>query len=192
MQKDAPDDRDLVYTFGTEEGLPLAVNDILKELVPIAPAERGFEAVTTLAMLLKLRYACEPSILFMSYVYNYESIRSMLKSLVQLGIVHDNDWPFREDRKGVLPGEDVLKKAVNLNVVYMRVSPNVQQLKLCLHAGKPFLFLIEQELVLGVGYDDAKQEFLVCRSTSDDDDDNTFFMSYDHPSYQDSDFWFLD
>ena len=158
MQKDAPDNRDLVYTFGADgEDVPLVVNDILKELVPIAPAEPGFEATTTLAMLLKWRYACDPSILFMNYLFNFESVRDMLKSLVKIGIVYENDWPFREDRKGVLPGEDVLQKILHLNVVYMRVLPNVQQLKLCLHAGKPFLFLIEQELVLGVGYDDTKQ-----------------------------------
>jgi hypothetical protein len=184
MQKDELDERDLVYTFGTdEENLPRVFNDILQELVPIAPVEPGFEIWGTLALLVRWRYACEPSIRFMDNAYRKNSVRELLKSLAKCGVMNDNDWPFQEEAKEP-------DAVYNLNVVYMRVLPNVQQLKLCLHDGKPFLFLFEQELVLGVGYDDTTEEFTVCRSTSDDE--NTFSIPYDHPSYQESDFWFLD
>lgn len=189
MDNDAPDAMDRIHTFGTHEELPVIVNDMLKDMLPIAPAEPGLETLTTLAILLKWRYDFEPSILFMDYAYSTNSIRDMLKSLVNRGVVHDNDWPFL---RGVEPDEDVVQKLFHFNIVYTRVLPNVQQLKLCLKAGKPFLFVLDQELVLGVGYDDAKQEFLVCCAQSDDDKDNTFFMPYDHPSYQESDFWFLE
>ena len=190
--KDEPDAMDRIHTFGTDEEVPVIVNDMLKDMLPIAPAEPGLETLTTLAILLKWRYDVEPSMLFMDYAYSTNSIRDMLKSLVNQGIVHENDWPFLKELRGEEPGEDVAQKLVNLNVVYTRLFPNVQQLKLCQKAGKPFLFVIEQELVLGVGYDDAKEEFLVCCAQSDDDKDTTFYMPYDHPSYQDSDFWFLE
>jgi C1A family cysteine protease len=119
-------------------------------------------------------------------------IRDGIKSVGKLGDCPETEWPYVISKFKTKPSKNCYADALKYKaVLYQRVTQNLGQLKGCLAAGYPFVFGFtvyesfesaqtaktghaslpkssEQSIgghaVVGVGYDDAKQWFVVRNS----------------------------
>lgn len=119
-------------------------------------------------------------------------IRDGMKSVANLGVCPESMWPYNINQFTARPGPTCYMDALNHQVVqYMRVDQSLDQTRGCLAAGYPFVFgfavykgfeseetattgivsmprwwqsALGGHAVLAVGYDDAKQRFLVRNS----------------------------
>ena len=122
-------------------------------------------------------------------------IRDGIKSIAQLGVCHEADWPYVIARFKAKPTAACYKKAMSYQALtYRRLVQNAVQMKSCLASGYPFVFgftvyesfesqavaktgivpmpagtekALGGHAVLAVGYDDAIQRFTVMNSWSD-------------------------
>jgi C1A family cysteine protease len=122
-------------------------------------------------------------------------IRDGIKSIAQLGVCDEADWPYVIAKFKSKPSAALYKKALAHQALsYRRLVQNTAQMKSCLASGFPFVFgfsvyesfesaavaktgvvpmpgAAEKALgghaVLCVGYDDASQRFTVMNSWSD-------------------------
>jgi C1A family cysteine protease len=119
-------------------------------------------------------------------------IRDGIKSVNQQGDCPETEWPYVIARFKAKPPKNCYADALKYKVVsYQRVTQTLNQLKGCLASGYPFVFgftvyesfesrsvaktghaslpksgeaVIGGHAVVGVGYDDAKQQFIVRNS----------------------------
>jgi C1A family cysteine protease len=146
-------------------------------------------------------------------------IRDAFKGLNTLGVAPESAWPYEPNRFSIEPPETVTRANEKL-LYYKRVARGVQSIKLALAAGYPVVVGLtlydsfegdqatntglvpmpnkrkEQELgghaVLIVGYDDAKNYFVVRNSWGVSwGDHGYFYLPYEYikSSYMASDFW---
>jgi C1A family cysteine protease len=120
------------------------------------------------------------------------SIRDGIKSVASLGACPEAEWPYDIAQFRVKPSDPCYQDAqLNKAVLYQRVVQNLNQMKGCLYSGYPFVFGFtvyesfetpavaksgqaplpgptEQKFgghaVVGVGYDDSTQSFIVRNS----------------------------
>lgn len=153
---------------------------------------------------------------------NGAEIRDGFKTIAQQGVVPETEWPYDISKFAVKPPDASYKHALKHQALsYQRLNQNLTQLKGCLASGYPFVFGItvfesfESEAVaksgvvpmpdptessvgghaiLGVGYDDPAQVFIVQNSWSESWGQKGFFTipyAYvTHPQMA-SDFWTL-
>lgn len=119
-------------------------------------------------------------------------LRDGMRSIAQLGVCAEPDWPYDPPRFTTKPGASCYRSALKHQVIsYQRVAQNLAQMRGCLASGYPFVhgFTVYQsfatrevartgiaplpglgESVVGghavivVGYDDREQRFLVMNS----------------------------
>ncbi len=119
-------------------------------------------------------------------------IRDGIKSVAKLGDCPETEWPYTIARFKTKPSPECYADALRYRVVsYQRLTPVLSQLKGCLASGYPFVFgftvyesfespqvartghaslpgsserAIGGHAVVGVGYQDAKQWFIVRNS----------------------------
>jgi len=122
-------------------------------------------------------------------------IRDGIKSIAQLGVCDEVDWPYLITKFKTKPPAACYKKALaHQALTYRRLTQNSVQMKSCLASGYPFVFgftvyesfesqavaktgvvpmpasnekILGGHAVLAVGYDDASQRFTVMNSWSD-------------------------
>jgi C1A family cysteine protease len=124
---------------------------------------------------------------------NGAQIRDGVKSVAQLGVCNETQWPYDTTQFAVKPGDDCYQSALaNLVEQYISLdNTDINQLKSCLSEGNPFVFgftvyqsfegpIVAQtgvlpmpaaneasiggHAVLAVGYDDAQNAFIVRNS----------------------------
>jgi C1A family cysteine protease len=136
-------------------------------------------------------------------------IRDGIKSVNKLGVCPETLWPYDDGKKKFMkkPGDTCYKEAAKNQVVsYQRVTQTLMQLKGCLADGYPFVFGFSVydnmysdkvtktgiltlpgpkdkseggHAVMAVGYDDAKQWFIIRNSWGTDwADKGYFYMPY--------------
>lgn len=148
----------------------------------------------------------QPSRLFIYYnerdmegTVNQDSgamIRDGIKSIAQLGVCDEKDWPYVITKFTAKPGATCYKDALEHQALsYQRVTQTLTQMKGCLASGFPFVFgftvyesfesaavaksgsvdlpaqgeqVLGGHAVLAVGYDDSKQRFTVMNSWGTD------------------------
>lgn len=121
-------------------------------------------------------------------------IRDGIKSIAKLGVCPETQWPYNIAKFAQRPPAKAFKHALEHQALsYQRVIQSLSQMKGCLAAGYPFVFGFtvyeafesaavaksgivpmptpkERDLgghaVLAVGYDDARQQFIVMNSWS--------------------------
>lgn len=122
-------------------------------------------------------------------------IRDGIKSVVDLGVVSEKDWPYAVSKFATKPPSKLYKKALSYQALsYQRITPTLDQIKGCLASGFPFVFgftvyegfeaeavartgalkmpkpdekCVGGHAVLAVGYDDKTKTVLVENSWSD-------------------------
>ena len=121
-------------------------------------------------------------------------IRDGIKSIAQLGVCDEKDWPYTITKFKNKPSAALYKKALKYQALtYRRLTQNATQMKSCLASGYPFVFgftvyesfesqavaksgvvpmpgakesTLGGHAVLAVGYDDTAQRFTVMNSWS--------------------------
>lgn len=147
-------------------------------------------------------------------------IRDGIKAINSLGAPDEAIWPYVESEYTTDPTPAVYVAArEHLAIAYTRFTPTLIELKSCLAAGYPFAFgftvydffesadmentgvlqlpapteqMVGGHAVLGCGYDDAKQMFLVRNSWGSDwGEAGYFWMPYNYATNKDlaDDFW---
>lgn len=119
-------------------------------------------------------------------------IRDGIKSVAQLGDCPESEWPYVIEKFATKPAAACYRDALKYKaLLYQRVTQTVNQMKGCLASGYPFVFGFsvyesfespqvaktgvapmpasnEKQMgghaVIGVGYDDAQQRFIVRNS----------------------------
>lgn len=150
-------------------------------------------------------------------------IRNGIKSLVKWGVCPEAMWPYDIRRFRQKPGVRCYKKALDNRITsYQRLdNRNLHQLQSCLAEGHPFVFgfavfesfegdeiartgkfqmpgenekLLGGHAVMGVGYDDEKQELIVRNSWGEKwGDGGYYYMPFSFvtdPNFCD-DFWMI-
>lgn len=148
-------------------------------------------------------------------------IRTGIKVLKSLGVCPEADWPYDITQFAVKPTIACYTEALNRQITSYERLVTVQEMKSCLAEGFPFVFgftvyesfesrqvaktgvvpmpaLDERTLgghaVLGVGYDDSKNWFIVRNSWSSDWGDGGYFylpMDYLADRNLSDDFWVI-
>ncbi len=119
-------------------------------------------------------------------------IRDGIKSVNQIGFCSEECWPYDISKFAVSPSQKCYDEAVKDRALrYRKVTQTLAQMKTCLASGKPFVFgfpvfesiearevfeagniplpqigerVIAGHAVMAVGYDDARQVFLIRNS----------------------------
>ncbi len=154
----------------------------------------------------KAKTSFQPSRLFIYYneremegTVNEDSgamIRDGIKSIAQVGVCDEKNWPYVTTKFTNKPGASCYKEALEHQALsYQRVTQTLTQMKGCLASGFPFVFgftvyegfesdtvaktgvvdlpaqgekTLGGHAVLAVGYDDSKQRFTVMNSWGTD------------------------
>jgi C1A family cysteine protease len=149
------------------------------------------------------------------------SLRTTIKALVKYGACPEDVYPYDIMKFKTKPPEQCFYVANDHKVMqYMRLS-TLRDMKICLASGYPFVFgfsvyesfesddvantgiaqlptkndsLLGGHAVLGVGYDDVTQRFLIRNSWGEDWGNNGYFtLPYDYLADRDlsDDFWVI-
>lgn len=130
-------------------------------------------------------------------------IRDGVKSIAQQGVCPETEWDYDETQFTVKPPDGAYTDAkVHIATSYSRVTQSASQLKRCLASGRPFVVgftvydgfesdevaqtgilqmpqsgekVVGGHAVVGVGYDDSTQRFLVRNSWGTDWGQNGYF-----------------
>jgi C1A family cysteine protease len=210
---DLPDQRDHMFaaTMAVQANLPAAV-DLRPKCPPVLDQGQlgscTANAIGNAHRFDQMKQAAGksfmPSRLFIYYneramegTVNSDSgamIRDGIKSIAQLGVCDEVDWPYVITKFKTKPSAALYKKALTHQALtYQRVLQNTAQMKGCLASGFPFVFgftvyesfesaavaktgvvpmpgskekTLGGHAVLAVGYDDASQRFTVMNSWS--------------------------
>lgn len=234
---DLPDHRDLMYAAPMLVMRKLPARIDLRKKCPAVYDQGSLGSCTANALGAAFQFGQKkqvipnfiPSRLFIYYnervqinTVNADSgafIRDGIKTMNNLGVCPEHDWPYVIPQFTVKPPPLLYKKATTNQVLsYMRLNnTNLNQLQACLYEGFPFVFgftvyqsfrnigsdgvmplpaTSEQRLgghaVMAVGYDDSKQQFIVRNSWSKTWGDNGYFYmpySYITDTNRADDFW---
>jgi C1A family cysteine protease len=206
---DLPDHRDLLFTAPAGLTLPPRI-DLRDECPPVYDqGELGSCTAHAIAGAVEcamrrqgLADTFTPSRLFIYYNERViegtvdedagAMLRDGIKSVARLGAPHERLWPYEIARFRTKPGVPVYRDGLfHQALLYRRVARTLDQLKVCLAAGFPFVFgfavyesfesdavrrtgrvpmpkpheaLLGGHAVLAVGYDDTHDVFLIRNS----------------------------
>lgn len=235
-KKDQKDERDFKFTFPADVAVPDAVD--LRGRCPDVYDQGQLGSCTANAIAAAFEFELirsgmldmTPSRLFIYYnertmegTVSEDSgaqIRDGMKTLDQIGVCGELDWPYDITKYAVKPSDECFSFAeLNKAIQYMRVNQDLNHLQACLASGFPFVFgfdvypgLESPEVaqggivpmpgpnetslgghaVMAVGYDNAKQAFLVRNSWGPGWGlKGYFYLPYDYMMKLGSDFWTL-
>lgn len=151
------------------------------------------------------------------------SIRNTIKAIARDGYCRERIWPYHIDNFVRRPNRDCYQEARENKIIYSRIYGNhVNSMKTTIYNGVPFIFgfsvyesfesdetavdgivkmpnrhekLLGGHAVMGIGYDDETQRFILRNSWGNTwGDDGYFYMPYEYIKDQNlaGDFWILD
>ena len=207
---DLPDHRDHYYAAPVERAAVLPASTDLRTQYPPVYDQGQLGSCTANAIAGAIEFDrlkqnatdFTPSRLFIYYnerdmegTVNEDSgaqIRDGIKSIAQLGVCDEAEWPYNITKFTNKPSAACFKDALEHQALsYQRVTQSLTQMKGCLASGFPFVFgftvyegfesaavaksgdanlpapgekVIGGHAVLAVGYDDSKQRFTVMNS----------------------------
>lgn len=146
MYFDNEDDRDTLFEYGSEQPIPsVCVNHEFRMKEPPPGLLQGHKQYVSLVPIIRRVTNTSPS--WRALPYSLENALCMRDILVCLkrGVVPENDAPYDPALVNVRPPREVMERAIPLQLTYMRVSSNINQLKGCILSGYPLLFSYARE-----------------------------------------------